>query len=184
MIRLIPDRKVTMRDLVTILIALFVLLSAEAAWAGEPTCDALPIGSLSRNECEHNLAKIKARKQRESDTAPRLLDMTIPRENPILRLYKVVATVDADTFVGSPYHYEGQAILLEIIRFNRVLGPSEATFTTRRNREILISGLPLDFNLNERAWYSFIVRPLGVSRGLNAFGGPVTTPHADFLSLP
>jgi len=95
-----------------------------------------------------------------------------------------VVALDPDEFCGNPFQHKGRDVVLRGLRFRRVIGNRSATFGTPGDREIEISGLPTDRSLTPGEWYDFLVRPLGVSTGTNAYGGAVTTPHALYVGLP
>jgi hypothetical protein len=95
-----------------------------------------------------------------------------------------VVSQEPDDFCGNPYQHTGQDIVLRGLQLRKAFDAGSATFGTRGNREILVSGLPTDRQYTPGEWYDFVVRSLGVSEGKNAYGGPVTTPHALFVGLP
>lgn len=100
------------------------------------------------------------------------------------RITGPIVALDPDDFCGNPFQHKGQDVVLRGLQFRKALGQGSATFGTEGKREILISGLPTDRQYTPGEWYDFVVRPLGVSEGKNAYGGPVITPHALFVGLP
>ena len=146
--------------------------------AADPTCDTFPPDSLSRIECEKNLATARRAKEVEEQSAPRNLGI-VPSAPA-----SPFPTIDSDVFCWNANKYTGEEILLRRLRFKKLIGEGSATFTTPRGQEILITDLPANLNLTPYGLYSnFIVRGLGINQGTNAYGGPAPTPSASFIEV-
>ena len=163
----------------TLTILVLSLVYCGATSAAEPTCDTFPPNSLSRNECENNLARARRAKEVEEQSAPR--NMGIVPSAPARLRHDL--EVESDVFCWNVNKYTGKEILLRRLRFKKLIGEGSATFTTPRGQEILITDLPANLDLKPYGLYSnFVVIGLGINQGTNAYGGPAPTPSASFIT--
>jgi len=101
----------------------------------------------------------------------------------VLKKYNVQASVRSVEFYTNPFRYQGQAILLHYIRFDRMLESNVGVFHDMMDREILISGLPNDLFTGPTGFMSMIVRAMGKESVTNLFGAAYQIPCAQYLAL-
>src|SRR3990172_8133 len=139
----------------------FALLILVRPSSAAVDCSTFPAASLSRSECEQNIAKAKAAAEVEKMRGQTLGEFVPPRA--LLKGAPGADSLDLDTLCGSVSQYLGRTVVLREVKFKRLLNLDSGTFG-EGSCELLVSGLRRSQGFAVGEFYDIVVSPIGLSK--------------------
>ncbi|MGD0265859.1 MAG: hypothetical protein ABSD47_13025 [Candidatus Methylomirabilota bacterium] len=152
-----------------LIVAISLFLFTAPAWA-EDLCGQMPVGSLSRTECEFIQQKIAEQKE----------DAREREERNRLPFNLTSLVMDPDTFWANADDNIGRDVIVHGLSLNHVFGQGRATFGTPGGHEIMVHGIFPEVTLKLYG-NNVVLRPLGTESGTNAYGASVVVPLALYM---
>lgn len=137
-----------------------------------------------RKLAEAEQAKAEAEQRRRAEAIARQQQEEKASREAILRQYDVRATILGHQLQANPFRFQGQAVILTGVRFQRMVEKQVGIFLTLQNHEIMVSGLPVEMFSIPGQSMPMIVRVRGVAPVTNRMGAMFEIPHVEYLATP
>lgn len=148
---------------------------------------------------EKERAKQEEQRSKQVEAAERKKGEEAEKRKTTLAKYNVKAKISAADLHKNPFQFEGKAILLTGVTYDRMLEKGLAVFTystgsmewvgdlqygrpviSTSTQELLVSNVPVDFS---KGYVNLIVKCKGTTKATNQLGATITLPFVEYIAV-